>query len=462
MSIGANKLSLNGGAIWDQASNTPLSTQNDGISGLGLDARVTHTALDDDASHKVAAASSSLTLSGETSVNYAENGEGSVGTYTLSGAHGDITWSLSGDDSDYFSLSGASDTRKALSFASSPNYEDPADHDTDNQYSVTIQASDGTNTGILRVTVIVTNVEYDADELPVITGTAQVGQTLTVDTSPIRNAAANTDFGYVWIRTDGDTDTNIDGTSGSSSYTLTADDVGKTIKVQVGFWSTSGEIVFLKSEATTSVAKPNQAATGSPTISGAVQVGQALTASTTGIADVDGLTNATFTYQWLADDAAISGATGSSYTLAAGDQGKAIKVRVSFNDDAGNAETLTSAATAAVAPPPLTASASQVPGSHDGSSTFTFQLRFSEEPHQDFSYVTLRDHAFTVTGGSIQNARRLNPPSNVGWEITVQPSGDGTVTVVLPPTTDCEATGAVCTGDGRKLSNLTTVTVEGP
>ena len=54
----------------------------------------------------------------------------------------------------------------------------------------------------------------------------------------------------------------------------------------------------------------------------------------------------------------ISGATGNTYTLAAADQGKAVKVRVSFTDDAGNAETLTSAATDAVAAPVINAGAS--------------------------------------------------------------------------------------------------------
>ena len=42
---------------------------------------------------------------------------------------------------------------------------------------------------------------------------------------------------------------------------------------------------------------------------------------------------------------------GSSYTLADTDEGKTIKVRVSFTDDTGNGETLTSTATDAVAPP---------------------------------------------------------------------------------------------------------------
>ena len=96
----------------------------------------------------------------------------------------------------------------------------------------------------------------------------------------------------------------------------------------------------------------NSAATGAPIISGTVQVGETLTADTSGIEDADGLDNAAFTYQWLADNAAIAGATGSTYTLADADEGKAIAVQVSFTDDAGNDETLASAATDAVAAAP--------------------------------------------------------------------------------------------------------------
>ena len=96
----------------------------------------------------------------------------------------------------------------------------------------------------------------------------------------------------------------------------------------------------------------NTPATGAPTITGTAQVGQTLTAVTTGIMDDDGLNNVSYTYQWIRTatgvDTNISGATASTYTLVAADLGTTIKVRVSFTDDASNAETLTSAATAAV------------------------------------------------------------------------------------------------------------------
>ena len=98
------------------------------------------------------------------------------------------------------------------------------------------------------------------------------------------------------------------------------------------------------------VVAANSAAVGAPTITGTdpPQVGQTLTASTTGISDSDGLTNVTYSYQWLADDTEIEGATNSTYELQSSDNGKVIKVRVTFTDDGGNDESLTSAGTSAV------------------------------------------------------------------------------------------------------------------
>ena len=105
---------------------------------------------------------------------------------------------------------------------------------------------------------------------------------------------------------------------------------------------------------------PNTPATGAPTISGTLHVGRTLTASPGTIADDDGLTNASYSYQWIlvdgTDEEDISGATGAIYILNAAAVGKKIKVRASFTDDAGNAESRTSAPTATVeygAPPTL-------------------------------------------------------------------------------------------------------------
>ena len=154
------------------------------------------------------------------------------------------------------------------------------------------------------------------------------------------------------------------------------------------------------------------------------------------------------------------------------DEGKAIKVRVTFDDDAGNAESLTSDARLS-APPlaipeeetPLTAAIHDAPESHDGEKRFTFELRFSEDPKEDFSYKTLRDHAFTVTRGTVAGARRLDGDSdtrNIKWEISITPDSNADVTVELPATEDCDAQGAICTPDGTMLSSPLKFTVEGP
>ena len=170
------------------------------------------------------------------------------------------------------------------------------------------------------------------------------------------------------------------------------------------------------------------------------------------------------------------------------DVGKPIQVWVTFTDDAGNEESLPSNAVLS-APPliipdsetppeskqtreaqepaetPLTAAIHDAPKLHDGQEDFTFELRFSENPKEDFSYETLKDHAFTVTGGKVAGSRRLERDSvtrNIRWEISVSPDSSADVTVELPATEDCEVPGAICTDDGTMLSSPLEFTVEGP
>ena len=183
---------------------------------------------------------------------------------------------------------------------------------------------------------------------PGIDGSVVVGQTLTATTTSIGDddGIANAVFAYQWLADDA-----AIGGATVATYTVVAGDVGKALKVRVTFTDDAGNEESLTSAATGAVAAANSPATGAPTISGTAQAGGTLTADTSGIADSDGLTGATFVYQWLVDNAAIGGATASTYTVVAGDVGKALKVRVIFTDNAGNEESLTSAATGAVTQP---------------------------------------------------------------------------------------------------------------
>ena len=207
----------------------------------------------------------------------------------------------------------------------------------------------------------------------------------------------------------------------------------------------------------------NHPSAGAPTIAGTAQVGEMLTADTAGITDADGMANVTFSFQWIANDGNadtdIQDATGPTYEPSDDVVGKTIKVRVSFTDDAGNQESLTGEPTPSVTRPPLTASLENIPGSHNGTASFTFEIRFSEE--FKLSFKTLRNEAFTVTGGSVKAARRLDKPSSIHWQIVIEPDSAGDATVVLPATTDCAATGAICTEDDRPLSNRLEFTVIG-
>ena len=411
---------------------------------------------------------------------------------------------------------------------------------------------------------------------PAVTGTAQVGQTLTADTSGIADADGLTDatFGHQWVRNDGVTDTDIPGETGAA-YVVLSGDVGKTLKVQVNFTDDLGNDETLTSAATAAVAAtvpgtprslevetegtgelavtwqppqshggsevtgyrvewklatgiwdteadvssasttetshtitglsldteyavrviavsgvgdgppsaeqtetaraqtseqqdstPNTPATGAPAISGTAQVGETLTAGTGGISDENGLEDASFSYQWVrsdgTSDANISGATAATYTVHNDDADQSLKVQVSFTDDDGFKESLNSGAAAVPAPTPLTGAfnADTAPASHDGSTAFTLEFFFNKEPSLEEAAV--RDEILTVTGGQITGASRTTQGSALRWEITVQPDGQGDVTVTLPRTTGCADPGAVCTRHGQMLSNKISTTISGP
>ena len=208
----------------------------------------------------------------------------------------------------------------------------------------------------------------------------------------------------------------------------------------------------------------NTAAAGAPAIGGTAQVGEELTASTSGISDADGLDNASFAYQWIRTGVDIGGASASTYTPVAADEGERLKVRVGFTDDAGHEESLTSAGTDAVAGAastvePLTARFARAPAEHDGKTAFKLRIRFSEDIA--ISFRRFRDQVLSVSGGSVKKAKRVDRRKDL-WEVTVKPGSLGDVTVTLEGGHACGTAGAVCTGDGRTLSATISTTVLGP
>jgi len=107
----------------------------------------------------------------------------------------------------------------------------------------------------------------------------------------------------------------------------------------------------------------------------------------------------------------------------------------------------------------LTAAFEGVPSEHDGTSVFTFRVRFSEPVPT--SYRVLRNESFAVTGGRVKRARRVDGRNDLR-EIHIAPSGHADVTATLAGERACGTTGAICSADGRTLSNTATATVLGP
>ena len=131
-----------------------------------------------------------------------------------------------------------------------------------------------------------------------------------------------------------------------------------------------------------------------------------------------------------------------------------------------NRRKLTNTPTATVAGPEaaladLTASFVGMPEAHDGESGIRFRVAFSEGIN--ISYTTLRDDAFTVSGGEVTGARRVDGRHDL-WEMTVEPDSDGDVTITLPGDRACGTAGAVCTrgDDPSPLTNSPSATVAGP
>jgi Ca2+-binding RTX toxin-like protein len=171
------------------------------------------------------------------------------------------------------------------------------------------------------------------------TGTPAEGEMLTaVLAAPLADEDGVTTPTYQWLRNG----TPIAGAT-ALTYLLTQEDVGAAISVQLEYTDGQGTDEVLTSAATAPISNVNDAPTGAVTITGTAIEGQTLMAVTDTIDDADGMTGATLAYQWLRDGAPIAGATAASYELGQDDDGATITVEVSYTDDQGTDESLTSA-----------------------------------------------------------------------------------------------------------------------
>ena len=343
-----------------------------------------------------------------------------------------------------------------------------------------------------------------ATGMPTITGTASVGETLTAVTTGIADTdGLPSSFAYQWVRVDGSDETDISGAT-AGTYTLTDDDIGKTVKVVVSFTDDfdgeemvtsgvfpSGSTVQQTGSGTQDVEPPtitdspalsesgaDGAWTAGETVDVTLTFSEAVTVDTTGGTPSVGLSLGG-TEARRATYLRGSGTTALvfAYTLTAADgshtsllvpidslmlNGGAIRSQATSADAAlghlGAAQTGSAPVNPRDEGDPFTASFMGLPESHNGSGAFTFELRFSEAP-EGLSHSTVAGGLLAVTGATVDKARRLTAGSNLAWEVTMTPSQSGDIAIRLPARA-CTETNAVCAG-GRALDEAVSATVRG-
>ena len=168
-------------------------------------------------------------LAGQDSVEYMENGQGAVETYTADGPVS-ATWSLDGDDMGDFTLGGSSG--ELVFVLPPPDFEAPTDMGMDNMYQVTVKAEAGGEMDMMEVTINVTN-EDEPGTVSLTTMNPLVGTELTAS---VDDPDASVTATWQWARSNAMDGTyiNIDGAT-NASYTPTMADDGMWLRATASY-----------------------------------------------------------------------------------------------------------------------------------------------------------------------------------------------------------------------------------
>ena len=380
-----------------------------------------------------------------------------------------ITWALTGADAGDFTIS----TGGVLTFNTAPDYE------TKSTYAVTITATDNgapPEMSTLDVTVTIENVD-ETGSIADITGTAQVGQTLTA------GAVTDPDGGVTGITWQWQGDSTDINSATSATYMPLVADIDKTIRVVATYTDGHGADKTATSATTAAVVAADVVLSDDADLS-ALTISEgtlpAFAAATTSYAvDVDNdvasvtltpTTSDTTAHVTVAGTAVTSATASGAITLNVGANAIAIVVTaqngtektytVTIDRGANTAPRITTAATQSVAEnTPTTTPVVTFAADDDESNTITWALTGADAG--DFTlnaasgaltfnalpdYETKRSYAVTVT--ATDNG---TPPLSVV----------GNVTVVVT-NTDEEGTIAAITGSAKVGEQLTAGAVTDP
>ena len=191
------------------------------------------------------------------------------------------------------------------------------------------------------------------------------------------------------------------------------------------------------------------------TADGTATAGRDYTAKRGTVTFAPGRTRKTVEVRVLRDDEAEDAETVVLRLPNAHSAGSEAPVEVTVPEAKGTIEDVAPEAPSGV----LTARFARAPAEHDGNTAFKLRIAFSAGIAIGFR--TFRDQSLSVSGGSVKNAKRVAGRKDL-WEVTVKPDSLADVTVTLAGGAACDAPGAVCTPDGRALSNTVTAIVRGP
>ena len=309
-------------------------------------ATITVTIMVTDVNETPAILKKALVIGGRRSIDYPETDERPVATYTAAGPESArARWRLSGDDARDFSIT----TGGVLSFNVPPDFEAPADQDEDNEYRLTVHASDGENTAERDVTVTIANVD-EPGEVTLSPDRPQIGAEITA-TLADPDGVTEDSITWRWARSE-----SADGpwfgiaNAVLETYTPVADDVDSYLRATA---------VYNDAEGVGKTAEAVTASATTPDDDGVVtltpprpQIGDEVTAA---LRDPDGGVTGE-TWQWATSEFAdgpwddITGETSASYTPVAGDAGSFLQATVRYDDAAGVGKSASAVTASAIAP----------------------------------------------------------------------------------------------------------------
>jgi len=285
-------------------------------------------------------------------------------TITYPAANGTLTGTgLSGPVGNY-TLTNASATTvtsnlQGLVFHPTINQVPPGSTVVSN-FTLTPSDVNGPGAGDATSKVTVTSIN-DApinSVLPAISGTALVGNLLTATSGTWGDVdpGASLSYSYQWYRADdsgGTGEAPIPGAT-ANSRTLTTTDAHKFLRVVVTANDGQGSNTQTATSSRTAITNSAPANSVLPAISGTAKVGNLLSVTSGTWSDGDGDT-LTYSYQWYrandgagTGEVAISGATANTYTVAASDAHKYLRVLVTVNDSHGSSTQDASSARTAI------------------------------------------------------------------------------------------------------------------